>query len=249
MALAACGDDGGAASESADGGGTGQTRIENYLRSNNFTKLVLEVDYVDGYAPLDEAEQELLERIRPVVDKPDGIEIVRDEKIVSRGEDHEWTFAELQQVAGETNNLSVGSNTLKMHVLFVDGHYAEDSSDSKVLGVAWANENITIFKKTIRSNCQGPLGGDRLCRYAEASIWTHEVGHVLGLVDNGVPVQSNHHDVEHGHHCNRDSCVMYYAYEGTKVMDVIRDRLGGGEATLDFGPDCKADLQAVRDGN
>jgi hypothetical protein len=232
----ACGDD------SAD-----KTRVDNYLQSDNFTRLVLEVDYVDGYGPMAEAESAMIDKISPLVDKPDGVEAMHDEKIVSRGEDHAWSIDELDALADETNTLSVGSNTIKMHVLFVDGHYDQDSDDGKVLGVAWGRKNIAIFKKTIRDNCQGILTGDELCKFAEQAIWTHEVGHVLGLVNNGVPVQSNHHDVEHGHHCNNDECVMYWAYEGTKVFDVLKDRLGGSAGALEFDAACKEDLAKVRE--
>lgn len=234
----ACGDD------SAD---EGLSRVHGYLKGDRFTRLVLEVDYVDGFGPMEEAEQGMIDKVRPLVDKPDGVEAVHDQTIVSRGEDHAWSVEELDRLADETDTLSVGDNTTKMHVLFVDGHFEEDSDDGKVLGLAWGNKNIAIFKKTIRDNCEGLLTGDRLCRFAEQAIYTHEVGHVLGLVNNGVPIQSNHHDVEHGAHCNNDKCVMYWAYEGTQVFDVLRDRLGGDGGALEFDAACKEDLAALRE--
>lgn len=238
LLVSACGDDAGEGSLS---------RVQGYLKGDRFTRLVLEVDSVDGFGPMEEAEQGMIDKIRPLVDKPDGVEAVHDQTIVSRGEDHAWSVEELDELADETDTLSVGDNTTKMHVLFVDGHYEEDSDDGKVLGLAWGNQNIAIFKKTIRDNCQGVLSGDRLCRFAEQAIYTHEVGHVLGLVNNGVPIQSNHQDVEHGHHCNNDKCVMYWAYEGTRLFDVLRDRLGGDGGALEFDAACKEDLAALRE--
>jgi hypothetical protein len=193
-----------------------------------------------------EAESGMIDKISPLVDKPDGVAAMHDQKIASRGEDHAWSAAELDELADQTDNLSVGDNTIKMHVLFVDGHYEEDSDDGKVLGLAWGSKNIAIFKKTIQDNCQGVLTGDRLCRFAEQAIWTHEVGHVLGLVNNGVPLQSEHQDEEHGHHCDNDECVMYWAYEGTKLFDVLSDRLGGGGGALEFDAACEEDLGSVR---
>lgn len=235
LSLASCVDD------------TGEkARTNHYLQGDTFSRLVLEVDSVDGYGPMAEAESGMITKISPLVDKPDGIEAVHDENIVSRGEDHAWSFAELDELADQTNNLSVGDNTIKMHVLFVDGHYEKDSDGGKVLGLAWGGKNIAIFKKTIRDNCRGILTGNELCKFAEQAIWTHEVGHVLGLVNNGVPAQSNHHDVEHGHHCNNDECVMYWAYEGAKLFDVLSERLGGNGGALEFDQACKDDLASVR---
>ncbi|MFP4600521.1 MAG: hypothetical protein ACOC9W_03040 [Persicimonas sp.] len=239
LALSACGDD------DAD---AGQTRVENYLKSDNFSRLVLEVDYVDGYEPYAETDAEITGRLEGLVDKPDGVAVERDQTITSRGEDHEWTNSELFALAEDNNDLSVGDNTIKMHVTFVDGHYEADDGDSRILGLAWENQNIVIFKKTLEDSCRGGLlSGDELCKFAERAIWTHEIGHVLGLVNAGVEPQSNHQDIEHGRHCNNDECVMYWAYEGTDVMDVLRDRLGG-EATLDFDAACKEDLRVVREG-
>jgi hypothetical protein len=235
--MSACGDD----------GSNKSLRVNNYLQSDAFSRLVLEVDYVDGYAPMDEAQAGMIAKVSPLVDKPDGVAAMADETIASRGADHAWTFAELDDLADQTNNLSVGDNTVKMHVLFVDGHYEQDSNDGKVLGLAWDSKNIAIFKKTIQDNCQGVLAGDQLCRFAEQAIWTHEVGHVLGLVNNGVPTQANHQDKEHGHHCTNDECVMFWAYEGTKLFDVLGDRLGGDGGALEFDQDCKDDLASVRE--
>ncbi len=245
--IPACGDSNGAA-KTGDLGGTGPTRVQSYLRGDQFTRLVFEVDSVDGYAPMSAAEQGMIGKIKPLVDKPAGVEAVHDGTIVSRGADHAWTLDELDKLAAQSNTLDVGDNTIKMHVMFVDGHSDQDTDQSQVLGLAWGNENIAIFKKTIQDHCQGVLTGDQLCKYAEQSIWTHEVGHVLGLVDNGAPKQSNHQDIEHGHHCNNDQCVMYWAYEGTKLMDVLKERLSGNGGGLNFDDACKADLKAVRDG-
>lgn len=222
-------------------------RIENYLRGDEYSRLVLEVDYVDGYAPRESVEENLVARIDELVDKPDGVAVERDETITSRGGDHEWSSEELHQLVDENNDLSVGDDTIKMNVVFVDGHYEEDDDNSKILGLAWGNRNMAIFKKTLEDNCDGILTGEGVCRRAEEAIWTHELGHTLGLVANGVEPQSNHHDQEHGAHCNNDNCLMYWRYEGSDVFDEIADRISGSGSTIDFDESCREDLAEIRE--
>lgn len=67
----------------------------------------------------------------------------------------------------------------------------------------------------------------------------HEVGHLLGLVDLGSPMQTNHKDVAHGNHCNNSGCLMYYTSETTDILGFL---LTGAIPTLDAN--CIADLKA-----
>jgi hypothetical protein len=176
---------------------------------------------------------------------------VRDGTISSRGADHAWTFGELQQLADEQNDLVLAGDAIAIHIMFVDGHSADDSDSGKVLGLAWSNRHLVMFKQTIEVLCAAdsipPLLRDRLCAGAELSIWTHEVGHVIGLVDNGLPMVADHKDGDHGAHDQSDDCVMYWAYEGDAVIGKLRDRIaGGGADSLGFDDACLADIAAVR---
>lgn len=120
-----------------------------------------------------------------------------------------------------------------------------------MLGVAWAQQNIAIFKQVIEDNC-GAAGLGILteagCAAAELAICVHEVGHVIGLVDNGLPMITLHEDPEHpGHDISRD-CVMYWAYEGDALISrVADDLLNTGSSALDFDAECLQDIAAVRD--
>lgn len=50
-----------------------------------------------------------------------------------------------------------------------------------------------------------------------------------------------------GHDHDRD-CVMYWAYEGEDLFDVLSDRfLGGNEQAFQFDQRCRADLAAILD--
>jgi hypothetical protein len=97
----------------------------------------------------------------------------------------------------------------------------------------------------------GLLGGlrEQACEAAEVGILTHEIGHVIGLVDNGLPMVDDHRDpvTEHGAHDKSQDCIMYWAYEGQGLIDLIGTRLlAGDDSTLPFCQHCLDDLNAVK---
>ncbi len=230
-------------------------RFVHYIRGDVYPRLVLELDKVDGHGPEDGVEADLTAGLSQLLDKPAGVEVVHDGLIPSKGADHAWTFSELSALAKQTFDLAVPDDTIKMHIVFLDGRYAEDTDSFKILGLAWASTHLVVFKDTIESLCQGGLAGPlsqtlraRLCASTELGIWTHEVGHLLGLVGNGLPLTTDHQDHDHGAHDTDDGCIMYYAYQGQALVDLFRTRLlAGGEPDLGFDAACLADIAAVRD--
>ena len=235
-----------------DGTPIDDSRIAQYIRSTQFAKLVVEVDSVPGSEPRVTAETDVVALLNQLLDKPAGIEAVRDGVIASRGVDYAWTDSELFELAEQTFDLSVSIETVKMHTMFVDGHSARDSDDGVILGLAWNNTHLVMFKQTIESICAGPQTPEaireQLCRNAEFSIWVHETGHLLGLVNAGLPMVEDHHDAEHSAHDINEECVMYWAYEGGALIDSMRQKLMGGDVEpLDFDDKCLADIAAVRD--
>ena len=74
----------------------------------------------------------------------------------------------------------------------------------------------------------------------ETTVVNHEFGHLLGLVNAGSPLQSDHQDTEHGKHCTEQDCLMYYTAEtGEGIINMLS---GGSVPSLDA--QCIADLQA-----
>ena len=225
-----------------NGKGGGSAAIPaSYIRAEPHSRLVFELDTIEGVTPRTASMDYAAERLGAVLEKPGGLEWTADETIASRGADHVWTFDELQTLADETFNLEVEADTAVIHVIYVDGSY----EDENVLGVAWANRHLVMFSGTLENSCDRPLVGESLCEVAESTVLLHELGHVVGLVDNGVDMVEPHADEEHGAHDESDECVMYWAYEGVGVIDVLASRLTGSSPELDFGPNCKADLAAV----
>lgn len=228
-----------------------QSRVARYIRSTISSKLVLEIDSVPGFEPRAAAEDDVLGQLDQILDKPDGITLVHDGVLTSRGEDHAWTDEELFALADETFDLDADESTIKMHVLFVDGHSARDTDSGVILGLAWSNTHLAMFKQSIEDTCAGPLTPpllrEPLCESAEFSVWLHELGHLLGLVNTGLAMVNDHQDAEHGAHDVSDECVMYWAYEGDAVVGQLRDRLmSGNDELLAFDEECLTDIASVR---
>lgn len=236
------------------GGGNGGARWSHLIRSDGYPRLVFEIDAVPGQEPSPATEQALTQGLFHVVDKPGGIDAIEDEPIESPGEDHAWGTSELHALADRTANLQVPDDTITIHTLFIDGHSDADTNFVEVLGLAWGYQHIVLFQQTIARHCAASTLPELLqqeqCDAAELAIWTHETGHVLGLVDNGLPMVADHRDPDraHGPHDASDQCVMYWAYQGTALFDVIGQRLLNGQpADLGFGPECLEDIAAERD--
>ncbi|HET6583543.1 MAG TPA: hypothetical protein VFG69_08845 [Nannocystaceae bacterium] len=260
---------GGAASEgggesdaASDGGGSTTAgempppdapRWELLIRGDTYPRLVIEVDYVAGREPRPLVIADIEATFFALLDKPGGVEVVLDEVVASSDPEHAWTVQERLDLAIATDNLVVDDDTIKIHAMFVDGHAEEDAMGGVILGSAWGYESITIFRDSLDAGCEGAVVGpllDQLCADAEFLIWQHEIGHVIGLVDGGLPMVHDHLDpaANAGRHDVAHDCVMYRSYEGLDAFDAVLDRLLTGGPAIEFDAQCIADITAVRDG-
>lgn len=220
------------------------SRVQMLALAQPYSKLVVELDFVEGFAPND-IDARYASYLANLVDKPEGIEVVRDQSLASPGAGHVWTFEELKTLMSDNLTLDLAPNEVRIHVIFVNGGYEKDSAEGSTLGLAWLN-NIVMFEETIRAGCQRPILQGKLCEFTELAILLHETGHVLGLVDNGAPLTSEHLDTEHGHHCTNPDCIMYWEYEGSKLIDALRSKLDtSDEAVIEFDSACLMDLAAI----
>lgn len=227
------------------------SRVRDTIRADDYTRLVLEVDVVEDKAPRDGVEDELEELFADILNKPDGIEAVRDDVLDPRGSDHEWSFEELRELADETFDLDVDEDTTALHALWVDGRSERDDDDSRILGLQFGRHTV-LFKDTIEDVCESsstPVNREQACRRTERAIWIHEIGHAIGLVDNGLPMVEDHKDEGRGAHSENDECIMYWAYTGEALGDRVVDAILGGEPELGFDEYCLHDIEALREGS
>ncbi len=126
-------------------------------------------------------------------------------------------------------------------ILFLDGLFIKDGQpNNRVLGIN-LNETSTlaIFKPVVESAGNGSAARTLV----EQTTVVHEIGHALGLVNNGVAATSAHHDEENGAHCTNEDCVMYWQNGGGEISEFIRPFILGGEIEL-FKSQCIDDIKA-----
>jgi len=140
----------------------------------------------------------------------------------------EKLYREKFQVSGRD-----GIDTLGIFVLLTEGDYYEKN----VLGVAYKNTSVALFGGIIAEN-SGGLGQPSFASVTTA-VLQHELGHILGLVNVGTALQSNHQDEAHGKHCDVPGCLMNYQMQTTDIKNIF---FGNTIPVLD--PKCEADLRA-----
>jgi hypothetical protein len=227
------------------------------------TALVFEVDSVVGRGPDDGVTAKVSAQLDALIgggylDKPAGATFTDDEELPALGDpERVWTFAELDALAASHRSLRVAADTAVIHVVYVDGRYEDDGGSSMVLGFAWGGDSIVMLKDNIERACRddGAVGllapglADTVCRTTEYTVLLHEIGHLMGLVNNGAPMQSEHQDTEHGAHDVNEDCLMYWLNDQSSVVDAIAERIGRGEDddAIPFDDACLADLRAAGD--
>jgi predicted Zn-dependent protease len=130
------------------------------------------------------------------------------------------------------------------YVVYVDGVYERDGEMmDDILGVSISGTGVVaMFKPVIENTTNPPV----VRRYAEHSTMIHELGHAIGLVNNGIPLTADHHDAANGAHCTNSSCVMYWALESvSSVIQYALELQRNGTVVL-FDDDCLADVEAYR---
>lgn len=242
LVAAGCGDDG------------ASDRWRDYIRGDRYTRLVIEVDFVTGTAPL--GNDRLTPTLSGLLDKPDGIEIVVDDALEVES-DGVWSLDELADLMDRYDDVPLDDKAIKMNTVIVDGRYAGEEGEGSVLGLAWGGHRIVLFADSIADACSGPAGlagplpPDLVCVAVRNSVWMHEIGHLLGLVDNGLPMVTPHRDPDpsHGVHDVNEECLMHWSTNRRDVVHRVVSAINGGagENPLEFGDACKADIAAIRD--
>jgi hypothetical protein len=207
----------------------------DFLSAAKYQSVVIEVLYVQGFAPEAQTLNNLKSFMQARLNKPGGITITQ-RQIASPG----LAPYDINEVAGiETLNRTQYNNggVLTLYLLFLDGGYATDTASTFTLGTAYRNTSFVMFENTIRSLSDSPLEPNRVT--LESTVILHELGHLLGLVNLGSNMVTPHMDAAHDKHCDNEDCLMYWK-TGNGAM--IGQMVGSGIPGLDAH--CLADLQA-----
>lgn len=193
----------------------------DFLTDERYSRLVIEVATVaSGYptpAVIDYARQKLLDychkkSVEVVIRKPEPPIFATPV----------WSYGWLIQYLDEHATLRTTGDMAVMHIAYVDGAYLDMANGTMSdAGLAISTNTAVIFISRIAGVNE------------ERSVLLHEIGHLLGLVNNGTPQLVPRQDARHARHCDRN-CVMFWCiseYDSTV-------------ATPDFDDRCRAELKA-----
>jgi hypothetical protein len=203
-----------------------------FLDDRQFSVLRFEIDYMEGYKPTSDALDSLKTSLNAHLSKS-SIKVDETSSIPAAGQGA-YTADDIRALEADHRDhyTRAESDTLWAYFLVVDGKFEQEN----VLGIAYYNTSMAFFGETI-DEVSGGLGPSKM--EVEATVFRHEVGHNLGLVNNGIPMQQDHQDDGNGHHCTNEQCVMYYSIETTDYFSNLFDGTIPG-----FEQFCTADMEA-----
>ena len=115
-------------------------------------------------------------------------------------------------------------------IVFLNGYWEKhDTLQQNVMGLQVSGTTVVaIFKPLIRAT----FGPTVLKEYVEQAVVIHEIGHALGLVNNGLPLSSQHQDSQHGAHCINSNCVMYWENESANISSFVQNYFGNNKKMI-----------------
>lgn len=158
-----------------------------------------------------------------------------------------YTNADIQKIANQYKQQSSTQNKGVVFLVFLDGYYDfTGTPEPSVVGVSVGSFVVAIFKPVIENIPTSTFSNNR--PNVEQAFVVHEIGHALGLVNNGVDMEVDHQDVQHGKHCTNTNCIMYWQNEGASSMTTFTQGglFGTSQPVIVFGQECLNDTRNYR---
>ena len=200
------------------------------LRPQPATQVVLEVFQVEGAEPSQDTLNHVLAALRDATRKT--VNLSGPITVSDTGDT--LTEEEIEGIADTKGKATQGGGQAVIHLLFAKGAF---NGDDSVLGIAVRGDAAAVMSDQVRS-AASPLAPRTVI---EKAVTTHEVGHLLGLVD--IARNTGRADPEHPGHSGNQNSVMFWAVESDIVSQVL-----GGPPPVNFDDADRADLAALRNG-
>lgn len=206
------------------------TSAHNLLSADQYTSLTVEIDYMPGFEPDAASLQHFTTFLNTYINKPDGIKIIKH--VIAPSGKTTVSIPELVQLEKQSRSTFTLGTSLAVYILLAD---AGDMDEADILAVSYWNTSTCLFGKSIAASSGGP--GQVSRTKLVTTLLEHEFGHLMGLVDQGSPMQTDHRDHNNGAHCSNPDCLMYFGIE-------TAENIGTENIIADFDNACKADLKA-----
>ncbi|MEQ9288649.1 MAG: peptidase [Cyclobacteriaceae bacterium] len=202
------------------------------LSDTNYDGITLEIVAVNGYELDNSVIDEFKSFIEMLVRKPDGI-TVRASSISTPGL-APYSASDLRSFEDQNRTKFNDDKELAIFMFITEDAYTNEN----VLGLAYRNTSFALMGGRIRELTGGI--GQPSENLVLQTVLRHEMGHLLGLVNVGTAMQTDHQDTNNGHHCDVQDCLMYYAVEtGDFLSNIVNET---SPPALDS--QCRADLTA-----
>ena len=205
------------------------TSAHSILSASPYSALKIEIHYMVGYPPDSASIDNLVDFLKKYINKPGGIQVTKQE--IAASAKTVLSINEIADIEKRYRTVFTKNNTLAVHVLITNGDYDK----ANTLASSYWNTSFCIFGKTVNDDL-GSWGFTTLTQML-TTLFEHEFGHLMGLVNQGSPMQSNHIDPANGAHCINLQCLMYYDVEKST-------RAGNLFSVPTLDADCEADLKA-----
>lgn len=200
--------------------GTGDS-ANDLLSNDKFTKLKIEIAYVDGFQPSQDAIAGFVAYLKKRTFKE--IVDVAYSKLESPDEES-LTLDEIAKLESDNRTIYNDGDTLAVYIYFADAPADGDDEEEGLvtLGAVYRNTSMIIHEVTVRKLAdQSIFISDT---DVENSTLNHEFGHLFGLVNLGTTPVNDHEDVQKdddgetildsegkplgNSHCNVAGCLM-----------------------------------------
>jgi len=204
-----------------------------FLSDDEYDSLVVEIFYVENFRPNSQTLTNWKNFMEARLNKPGGITFSETE-IESPG-NSPYTLDEITALENNIRTKYNSPKVLTMFVLFLDGKFTTDTSNTFTLGTAYRNTSFVIYENSIQILSNNVAGANRT--RMETTVVLHEFCHLLGLVNFGTKMQNSHQDTAHGQHCNNDECLMFWQAENNMASGIMNN-------IPQLDANCLADLRA-----
>ena len=245
---------------SSSGEGTGasastSTIAPSSVFAKSVTAVIVEVDYATNAAPyvgavgrqpdLWQVTADNLARVfrgsSKAITLPHTLDEMQELTEVGAGN---FTSQALLDIAAKHRDQLATTTTATYYVVFVDGYFDDGTGpQTDVLGISIGDTGVVGMFKPVIASTETSVGA--VSKFVEQTTLVHELGHAVGLVNNGISMQAAHQDTDHGHHCTNGKCTMYWANEGTASAISFARSIAQTGSTVLFDDACLADIDAA----
>jgi len=212
------------------------------LSNDTFTKLLIEIAYVNGFQPTMESMNNFQAFLQARTFKQD-IEILYNE--LPSPNEAELSLQEIADLESDNRTAYNEDSTLAIYIYFADAPSEDDDPNegTVTLGAVYRNTSMVIHESTVRDLAQ--QSSQITNADVETATLNHEFGHLLGLVDLGTTPVNDHEDPNATHHCDILGCLMRAELQfGSGIMGMLSSRVSKGNAAVPgLDSECILDLQ------